>query len=162
MSGSRTPANKTKMKEALHYCYLLSTSDVLNEGEAVVAPGGMFGLALDTLPAFAVILNALVRGISTDNNPDSLVWLVLEMCFLVVFLLEFVIKLCIFGLTLTFCGLECWWNAFDMCILAGVIDTVSTFVVGSAKTKGLMMIKLLRLSRLTRLVRLLKYDILLN
>ena len=96
----------------------------------------MFGLALDTLPAFAVILNALVRGISTDNNPDSRVWLVLEMCFLVVSLLEFVIKLCIFGLTLTFCGPECWWNAFDMvCILAGVIDTVSTFVVGSCKNK---------------------------
>jgi len=51
----------------------------------------MFGLALDTLPAFVVILNALVRGINTDNNPDSLVWLVLEICFLVVFLLEFVI-----------------------------------------------------------------------
>ena len=123
----------------------------------------MFGLALDTLPAFAVILNALVRGISTDNNPGSLVWLVLDMCFLVVFLLEFVIKLCIFGLTFTFCGPECWWNAFDMvCILACVIDTVSTFVVGSAKTTGLMMIKLLRLSRLTRLVRLLRCDILLN
>jgi len=36
-------------------------------------------------------LNALVRGINTDNNSDRLVCLVLEMCFLVVFLLEFLI-----------------------------------------------------------------------
>ena len=100
----------------------------------------MLGLALDTLPAFVVVSNALAISLST-NNSDSLVSLVLEMCFLVVFILAFVFTFCIFALTLTLCGPECCWIAFDMVyILAGVTDSASTFVVGYAKTKLIMLV----------------------
>ena len=107
-----------------------------------------------------MLLNALAIAISTDNHPDNLVWKVLEILYLAVFMVEFVIKLCIFGLALTFCGPGRWWNAFDMfCILTGLIDAVYTFILGLATAQGLMMIKLLRLARLSRLVRLLRYEI---
>eukprot|EP00929_Paragymnodinium_shiwhaense_P101262 TRINITY_DN6421_c0_g2_i3.p1 TRINITY_DN6421_c0_g2~~TRINITY_DN6421_c0_g2_i3.p1 ORF type:complete len:823 (+),score=241.23 TRINITY_DN6421_c0_g2_i3:141-2609(+) len=127
---------------------------------------GIGGLLLDTAPALMIMLNALVIGMSADNDPDGLHWEVIEFVFLVFFSGEFLIKVKLFGCHATLLGKDKYWNYFDLfCILTALLDMGITY--GSQllpggeniNISGLMLIKMLRLARLARLVRLLRFKI---
>jgi hypothetical protein len=120
----------------------------------------------ETLPAAAIMLNALVIGVSTDNSPDSEIWNFIELFFLIVFIGELVMKAKAFGIMHLIKSKDRWWNCFDlMCVLISLVD--AGLFYGSALFESspsmdasfLNLIRMLRLCRLARLLRLLRFPI---
>eukprot|EP00928_Gymnodinium_smaydae_P028038 TRINITY_DN21498_c0_g2_i1.p1 TRINITY_DN21498_c0_g2~~TRINITY_DN21498_c0_g2_i1.p1 ORF type:complete len:722 (-),score=160.87 TRINITY_DN21498_c0_g2_i1:185-2269(-) len=127
---------------------------------------GTVALLLDVVPAAAVALNALVIGISSDVDPTSPVWQVLEFIFTGFFTLECLFKIRLFGLGNFLCGEDRMWNLFDVtCILTAYVDMFVTYILvpfmGTDEPDSgvFMLLKMLRLARLSRLIRLLHFKI---
>eukprot|EP00929_Paragymnodinium_shiwhaense_P101266 TRINITY_DN6421_c0_g4_i1.p1 TRINITY_DN6421_c0_g4~~TRINITY_DN6421_c0_g4_i1.p1 ORF type:complete len:846 (+),score=238.92 TRINITY_DN6421_c0_g4_i1:173-2710(+) len=153
--------------EAQDHFMLLTKQRIEEKEEATKEPGprGYMALALDTLPAIMIMLNALVIGISADTCPDCRYWEYVELIFLVFFTGEFVVKIRLFGCRVIMLGIDKWWNYFDLfCIFTAFMDVGITHMnrmLSGTETDmgGLMLIKMLRLARLARLVRLLRFKI---
>eukprot|EP00927_Polykrikos_kofoidii_P028328 TRINITY_DN24765_c0_g2_i1.p1 TRINITY_DN24765_c0_g2~~TRINITY_DN24765_c0_g2_i1.p1 ORF type:complete len:768 (-),score=131.31 TRINITY_DN24765_c0_g2_i1:152-2455(-) len=112
-----------------------------------------------------IILNAVFIGIETDlnredveHNAPKIFWFVAESCFLAIFIIELLLRLCADGLSM-FLDL---WNVFDLIIvLVGVVDTWVMEVFFSDANAAdnlqtLMVFRLLRLVRIARVLRILR------
>jgi len=123
-------------------------------------------LANDSIPAFLIMLNALIIGLEADNG-DSIpaFWEACELFFLVFFTGEFLLKFRTQTCRQVWSGPDRAWNGFDaFCIGTATFDMCITYgnkLAGGegVEVGGLMLIKMLRLARLARLVRLLRFKI---
>jgi len=117
----------------------------------------------------AVILgNAIVIGLETDWRVESNLWKQLEDVFLVIFLLELTLKLCVYGCAGFFrsSNPDLGWNVFDFIIVTlGVTDRIYSHIESDSERAGnnarfsvLLMrtFRLLRLLRIIRIFRLMK------
>jgi len=122
-------------------------------------------LILDTWIAFIVIMNAVAIGASMDQE-SSIGWLLVDGCFLIVYMAELAIKLRMGGRFLYFWGPQRTSNMFDCSIVA--VDTLQLgFLVffpdqvsQLEKTPSASLFRVLRLGKLTRIVRVLKHPLL--
>jgi len=132
-----------------------------------------FLLMLDIIPAFVIMVNAGVVGLSADMWPESPVWQALEVCFTIFFIAEIAVKMRVFGRKEYLFGGDWYWSWFDiLCVVLALVDMTITFsaspetdaAVEEEKTSGndtavLGILKMLKLARLGRIVRLLKFKI---
>eukprot|EP00931_Biecheleriopsis_adriatica_P100249 TRINITY_DN7541_c0_g1_i2.p1 TRINITY_DN7541_c0_g1~~TRINITY_DN7541_c0_g1_i2.p1 ORF type:complete len:712 (-),score=82.19 TRINITY_DN7541_c0_g1_i2:8-2065(-) len=124
-------------------------------------------ILLDIVPACVIVLNALAIGISSDVEPGSPLWQVLEYVFLAFYFCECVLKMYLYSCRWYFKGPERIWNIFDfLCLLLSFVDAVLSSLIllapGSETTvnlEGLMLLKIIRTSRLFRLIRTLRYEV---
>jgi len=118
---------------------------------------------MDVGIVLVISVNALIIGVSADNNPDNPLWEVLELVFFTIYLLEALVKLLIFDGRNYFVGPDYSWNIFDFgCLLISAIE-LSVSYIGRALDGGngdrsqLALLKVLRLARLARLVRVMRF-----
>ena len=123
-----------------------------------------FLLMLDVIPAFVIIINSAVAGISADFEPTSFAWTVLETLFALFFIGEILVKVKVFGLKGYFMGADWYWSWFDLlCVILALIEMAITYhslAAGQNAEMGAMSsLKMLKLARLGRIIRLLKFKI---
>eukprot|EP00930_Biecheleria_cincta_P029657 TRINITY_DN20603_c0_g1_i2.p1 TRINITY_DN20603_c0_g1~~TRINITY_DN20603_c0_g1_i2.p1 ORF type:complete len:700 (+),score=103.24 TRINITY_DN20603_c0_g1_i2:131-2230(+) len=117
-------------------------------------------LAMDIGIVFVIAANALAIGISLDNDPNAMSWQILEVCFFVIYFLEFIIKMIMLGPRNYFTGAEMSWNLFDViCLVVSSGDLMASFLQSDEGDEGpsWTLLKVLRLTRLVRLVRLMRF-----
>ncbi|CAE7586692.1 Scn1a [Symbiodinium natans] len=125
----------------------------------------MARLIMDVGIVLVISLNALVIGISADQDPDSPFWEVLELVFFGMYLLECVVKLVFFDGWQYFVGSDRSWNIFDFaCLVISAIELSISYITrlvegGNAARGQLALLKVLRLARLARLVRVMRYKV---
>ena len=121
-------------------------------------------LLLDAIPALVILASAAVAGISVDNDPESLIWNVLEVLFTIFFLGEIVVKLKVFGVKDFFWGADWYWSWFDLlCVVLALVEMVITYSGPSGGGQSPVgSLKMLKLARLGRIIRLLKFKIFLE
>eukprot|EP00434_Breviolum_minutum_P042919 symbB.v1.2.038225.t1/scaffold5883.1/size22780/3 len=116
-------------------------------------------------PTVVIVLNTIAMGAAIDNDPENIMWGILELFFAICYGMEFGYKLHMLGWRGYFLGPDCRWNGFDfLCLLLSLVDVVLVFLVlivsqwnfslGSAS-----IIKVARLARLIRLVRTLHFEV---
>jgi len=111
-----------------------------------------------------ITANAVVIGMETDMRGHGNLWQELEDAFLLIFLLELLLKLCVYGCIGFFNSPDRSWNVFDFLIVTlGVTDRVVSHISSEQKGSGarffvLLMrtFRLLRLLRIIRIFRLMK------
>jgi len=114
-----------------------------------------------------IAANSIVIGLETDIATDKSLWQMLEDVFLGVFVLELLIRLCVYGICKFFDthNPEFCWNLFDFVIVVfGVIDRVLEELATSQGKGGgarfivllLRIFRLLRILRIFRIFRVLK------
>lgn len=106
----------------------------------------------------AVILaNAVVIGLETDIHGHAHLWSELEDAFLLVFLLELMLKLCVYGFCGFFASSDKSWNTFDFLIVTlGVSDRVISHISKEQKGGARFFVLLMRTFRLLRLLRIIR------
>lgn len=124
---------------------------------------------VEVIPPIAIVLNSTTLGLSTDICVDCDIWQMLEILFTLIYSLEFVIKLKLFGCSGYFRGALWYWNVFDFfCLLLSVTELGITYGIklsmGDASeseeaTGNLVMLKIFRLARLMRTIRALQFEI---
>eukprot|EP00931_Biecheleriopsis_adriatica_P026732 TRINITY_DN16225_c0_g1_i1.p1 TRINITY_DN16225_c0_g1~~TRINITY_DN16225_c0_g1_i1.p1 ORF type:complete len:561 (+),score=72.55 TRINITY_DN16225_c0_g1_i1:42-1724(+) len=121
-----------------------------------------FDIVVGLCPALMILLNLLMIGVGLDIYPESLVWDVLETCFVVYYCGEIAAQIVVGGFLSFF---KRMWNWFDVfCAIMGLVDcSISWYVRGRSDPavvnfNSFMFIKLLRLSRLVRLIRLARHQ----
>jgi len=116
---------------------------------------------LEFLPAFVVLVNAVVIGVSLDFNQDALHWQVIEWFFTTYFSMEALLRMRIIGCKEYFSAADAGWNYFDLlCLACAYTDIVVTALLQSGSESGLggiMLIKILRLGRVCRLIRVMRF-----
>lgn len=111
-----------------------------------------------------ITANAVVIGMETDMRGHGDLWQRLEDAFLLIFLLELLLKLLVYGILGFFNSPDRSWNVFDFLIVTlGVTDRVVSHISRQQKGSGarffvLLMrtFRLLRLLRIIRIFRLMK------
>jgi len=142
-----------------------------DESDELVKSGGCCQYFVET-PCFQMCIgaviaaNAVVIGLETDwhDHSHEKLWQQMEDAFLLVFLLELLLKLCVYGLCGFFRGQDLGWHIFDFLIVTlGVADFILSHLSTERKGSGarffvLLMrtFRLLRLLRIIRIFRLMK------
>mmetsp|Transcript_42280 Transcript_42280/g.107566 ORF Transcript_42280/g.107566 Transcript_42280/m.107566 type:complete len:573 (+) Transcript_42280:115-1833(+) len=106
-----------------------------------------------------IVLNALCIGLEIDM-PEALPWDFIETIFLLVFVVELLLKLSCMGLRmfLDFKGEDFWWNIFDVFIVgAGFMDLIIQWRLGVSAGGVATIFRLVRLLRIMRLFRIVRY-----
>eukprot|EP00928_Gymnodinium_smaydae_P042748 TRINITY_DN28752_c0_g1_i1.p1 TRINITY_DN28752_c0_g1~~TRINITY_DN28752_c0_g1_i1.p1 ORF type:complete len:430 (+),score=67.82 TRINITY_DN28752_c0_g1_i1:758-2047(+) len=126
-------------------------------------------ILLDVIPAFVILINAAVIGVSADVEPDAFVWKVFEVLFTTFFILEIACKMRLFGCRGYLCSSDWYWSWFDIfCVALALIDMGMTAMIPTGEQTSedssggggsLGALKMLKLARLGRIVRLLKFKI---
>lgn len=99
-----------------------------------------------------VLVNAITIGLSTDYEWDG--WIVVEVCFATVFVMELLMKLFVHGVVEYFFGWDWRWHNFDfLLVIVAVVDVVINLSETNAELPGLSVARVLRLLRFARLVR---------
>eukprot|EP00930_Biecheleria_cincta_P084279 TRINITY_DN73771_c0_g1_i1.p1 TRINITY_DN73771_c0_g1~~TRINITY_DN73771_c0_g1_i1.p1 ORF type:complete len:628 (+),score=120.33 TRINITY_DN73771_c0_g1_i1:32-1885(+) len=118
------------------------------------------------VPAFVILANSFVVGLSQDDDPDKLVWLVLETCFVIFYICELIVGIKIAGSIRTFYSYRQLWNWFDtFCACTGLIDCGVSWIytlTDMKRTQRLsqfLVIKVFRLARVVRLIRLARHRV---
>eukprot|EP00930_Biecheleria_cincta_P016785 TRINITY_DN13538_c0_g1_i1.p1 TRINITY_DN13538_c0_g1~~TRINITY_DN13538_c0_g1_i1.p1 ORF type:complete len:884 (-),score=151.77 TRINITY_DN13538_c0_g1_i1:62-2653(-) len=111
---------------------------------------------LQVIVTLTIVLSTSGLGISMDNSPGWVGWLVFEIFCAFVFGIEVIIKVSLFTPKGYFCGEESMWNILDF-LLAGLAigDVIVSILAQDAPTTG-NMYAIFRAFRLARLVRILK------
>ncbi|CAK9015503.1 unnamed protein product [Durusdinium trenchii] len=119
---------------------------------------------LEMVPAFVIMVNAVVIGVSLDNNSTATYWQVLEVIFTVLFSLEALLRMRLMGCTTYFVGADAGWNYFDLICLACAYTDISLTMLfqlsqddSTSGLDGIMLIKVLRLGRVCRLIRVMRF-----
>lgn len=136
---------------------ILRSATVLDEASSSISSQGK-----DVFVAFVIVLNAMVLGLQQDNSPGWQGWDTFELCFLLFFILEFVVKCWYHGLKWYFVGPDWSWNCFDFSVVVmGIFEAIlaRTESQNLDSVPGTSMIKMARLGRLARLVRLMRFRI---
>eukprot|EP00928_Gymnodinium_smaydae_P042749 TRINITY_DN28752_c0_g1_i2.p1 TRINITY_DN28752_c0_g1~~TRINITY_DN28752_c0_g1_i2.p1 ORF type:complete len:588 (+),score=88.48 TRINITY_DN28752_c0_g1_i2:162-1925(+) len=143
---------------------------VVTEEDELLEEDSMKGLILlDVIPAFVILINAAVIGVSADVEPDAFVWKVFEVLFTTFFILEIACKMRLFGCRGYLCSSDWYWSWFDIfCVALALIDMGMTAMIPTGEQTSedssggggsLGALKMLKLARLGRIVRLLKFKI---
>lgn len=123
-------------------------------------------LSFQIFVGLVIMANAIVIGLETDIASEAVLWQQLEDFFLLIFLLELSLKLCVYG-----CGgffrsnnPDVSWNIFDFTIVGlGVTDRVLTHIAsltgngakgGSGARFIVLLLRTFRLLRLLRIIRI--------
>ncbi|CAE7552527.1 CACNA1F [Symbiodinium natans] len=119
---------------------------------------------LEVAPAFVILANAVVIGISADDHPDAPGWQVLELMFTLIFTFEALLRMRWTGCRVYLTGPDAGWNYFDMlCLTCAYTDLIITGIVqATAEGEGpalsaIMLIKILRLARVCRIIRVMRF-----
>lgn len=119
---------------------------------------------LEFAPAFVILVNAVVIGVSLDQDPEALQWQVLEWFFTAIFSMEALMRMRLLGCSNYFTGADSGWNYFDlMCLACAYTDIIVTASLqlsdgdSSSGLDGIMLIKILRLGRVCRLIRVMRF-----
>jgi hypothetical protein len=84
---------------------------------------------IDVVVYFTVMASVLKYGLAMDIQPEAQYWIVMECCFVVVFVAEMLLKNAILGCREYFCGFDRYWNWMDTIItIIAVGDSVMEFV----------------------------------
>lgn len=119
----------------------------------------MVRLFMDVGIVLVIAINAVCIGISADQNPDAVLWEVLELVFFGIYFLEFIVKACFLDRCNYWVGPDWSWNIFDfICLMISAVELSIRYIGrlmdgGSNSPSGLALLKVLRLARLARLVR---------
>jgi voltage-gated sodium channel len=127
-------------------------------------------LSFQIFVGLVIMANAVVIGLETDDASEAALWQQLEDFFLLIFLLELLLKLCVYGCSGFFrsSNPDVSWNIFDFIIVGlGVTDRALSHIAslsGNSKQGGgarfivllLRTFRLLRLLRIIRIFRLMK------
>mmetsp|Transcript_52212 Transcript_52212/g.122159 ORF Transcript_52212/g.122159 Transcript_52212/m.122159 type:complete len:666 (-) Transcript_52212:58-2055(-) len=117
-------------------------------------------LYLEPAICAVLLLNAIQIGITMDYG-DWDGWPYVELTFLIIYILELVLKVFLLGLK-ELCGRpQLWFNLADLVIIAiALFGVVVTFSVrdDGALSNPIVIFRLARLARITRLIRLLRFD----
>jgi len=113
-------------------------------------------VALEPLVAFLIIANGIMIGFQTHPEfEDWGGWPTLELVFVVVLILECVLRMFVLGCRRFFCGSDRLFNWFDLFLsLSGLADVFVQKVMG--EQSDMLGMSLLRFCRLIRLVRVVK------
>eukprot|EP00439_Symbiodinium_sp_Y106_P063764 s2236_g9.t3 len=157
---------KTRVKQGARNALAELSYDLDSSGNSV---GGFWlgcaALFLSIVPSLTIVVNAIVIGLQSDIQPDFVVWDILELCFCAIYTTEFVLKLCLLGFGVYFCGQDYKWNWFDsFCLLISYVDLSIYYTIrmtqsseSQSNLNSLMLIKMFRLGRLVRLIRLVRH-----
>eukprot|EP00928_Gymnodinium_smaydae_P047011 TRINITY_DN31353_c0_g1_i1.p1 TRINITY_DN31353_c0_g1~~TRINITY_DN31353_c0_g1_i1.p1 ORF type:complete len:631 (-),score=108.70 TRINITY_DN31353_c0_g1_i1:78-1970(-) len=127
--------------------------------------GLSYEMRIDTVMGAIILLNAIFIGISMDLSDGSTPWLLADMCFSFIFLVEIGLKISLHGVCGQFCGGSRISNCFDASLIA--IDLFqlileSFFPDAAASMKqapSASLFRVVRLGKLIRIIRLLKHPI---
>mmetsp|Transcript_97693 Transcript_97693/g.226549 ORF Transcript_97693/g.226549 Transcript_97693/m.226549 type:complete len:814 (-) Transcript_97693:60-2501(-) len=112
---------------------------------------------MDPFIGVVILCNATVIGISTDWYAGNVAWDWCELGFTLIFLLEVMVKVRVYGLAQHFCGSDMLWNVFDFLVVVLAVADLIVTLLGDVLTLGnVTLVRLLRFARLTKLVRVLK------
>eukprot|EP00930_Biecheleria_cincta_P084025 TRINITY_DN73523_c0_g1_i1.p1 TRINITY_DN73523_c0_g1~~TRINITY_DN73523_c0_g1_i1.p1 ORF type:complete len:745 (-),score=139.59 TRINITY_DN73523_c0_g1_i1:82-2088(-) len=118
---------------------------------------------LEFLPPIVVFMHVVVVGASEDVEPNSHVWIALEIAFTTFYFLEAVVKIGYYGVRGYFCGPDIGWNWLDFVILIMSLSDlfITTVLVHiapkvSADLTTFVLFRLIRLCRLARLMKTLR------
>eukprot|EP00435_Cladocopium_sp_Y103_P062242 s1190_g23.t2 len=123
----------------------------------------MVRLFMDVGIVLVIAINAVCIGISADQNPDAVLWEVLELVFFGIYFLEFIVKACVLDRCNYWVGPDWSWNIFDfICLMISFVELSIRYIGrlmdgGSNSPSGLALLKVLRLARLARLVRVMRF-----
>jgi len=120
-------------------------------------------LAVESFVGFVIVLNTFLLGVSSDWRPEWIGWVFIDGAFGVVFLLEVLFKMYVFGASRYFCGPERFTNAFEFTL---VVTAMLEFVLAIAargadndNQKLLSLFRVVRLFRVFRVLRVLRLEI---
>eukprot|EP00928_Gymnodinium_smaydae_P000381 TRINITY_DN10149_c0_g1_i3.p1 TRINITY_DN10149_c0_g1~~TRINITY_DN10149_c0_g1_i3.p1 ORF type:complete len:635 (-),score=101.53 TRINITY_DN10149_c0_g1_i3:285-2189(-) len=113
----------------------------------------------DSVMGIAILLNAIVVGLSADIQTDWQGWIVIDIIFFVIFLVEACIKWFLQGTKGYFCGEERKWNLFElMLIMLAAFEIVTAIGIpdqGRQPSGSLFrMVRLIRIAKILRVMRL--------
>eukprot|EP00928_Gymnodinium_smaydae_P056777 TRINITY_DN40101_c0_g1_i1.p1 TRINITY_DN40101_c0_g1~~TRINITY_DN40101_c0_g1_i1.p1 ORF type:complete len:588 (+),score=118.93 TRINITY_DN40101_c0_g1_i1:136-1764(+) len=124
-----------------------------------------FDYVLDSVMGFIIAANAVFLGAQMDaDNGREGTWMLLDMMFSLIFLLELGLKLALNGFRGQFCGNNQFSNCFDavLIFLDSVQLCIDLFLADMSKSMeeagvpSASLFRTLRLARLTRILRLLR------
>lgn len=116
---------------------------------------------LDPISFMLIVVNAVLLGVSTDIDPDSKTWEVIEYMFAAFFSGEMAVKMCTHGVGEFFFGIDWQWNVADLLfVFLAVLDALLTGLVDSSDSnlQFFTLMRLVRVARVTRLIRLLRFS----
>jgi len=117
---------------------------------------------MNSVVGFIIFANTVCLGLSLDiAKGNERTFLVLDIIFSILFMIELIVKLCAFGCHELYCGKDSMMNLFDTSIV--IIDSIQLVVMCTLKDSPfgpsgnyagvLRVVRLLRLSRILRLLR---------
>lgn len=157
-------------KEARTFVQALSHSRSVECVKAEPTITGYTGMVMDTVPAFVIILNCFLIGLSLDMSPDAQIWNIVEVVFTCFFFGEFVVKV-YYLRWYFFYGKDWTWNVFDLfCLSTAIADQFvywgeelrNSSGGGGANMEVFMLLKILRLARIARILRLMRFKVFLE
>eukprot|EP00928_Gymnodinium_smaydae_P062677 TRINITY_DN4648_c0_g1_i1.p1 TRINITY_DN4648_c0_g1~~TRINITY_DN4648_c0_g1_i1.p1 ORF type:complete len:586 (+),score=103.54 TRINITY_DN4648_c0_g1_i1:68-1825(+) len=121
--------------------------------------GMSFDLWLDTLVGTLIVLNAVFIGIRIDYDSSHIGWILVDVFFSLVFMVEVMLKLYVQGLNGYFCGPHKASNVFDVSLVSVdliqfVLDAMLT--IDDVDVSGVRVGALLRVVRLGKLLRVIR------
>lgn len=140
-------------------------------GYLLTMPPDKIEVMIDSIMSIVIFANSVFIGLSMDANDGGVTdridgWIIADITFTIIFLLELCVKLKLHGFCGHFCGNDKCSNIFDTALIVcdavqlafevflhEVADTLYTSGVPSAS-----LFRIVRLVRLARLLRLFKHD----
>eukprot|EP00931_Biecheleriopsis_adriatica_P054027 TRINITY_DN31757_c0_g1_i1.p1 TRINITY_DN31757_c0_g1~~TRINITY_DN31757_c0_g1_i1.p1 ORF type:complete len:647 (+),score=88.02 TRINITY_DN31757_c0_g1_i1:38-1942(+) len=124
-----------------------------------------FGMFVDIVSSLLIVANAFFLGVAMDYDDGSLIWMMVNLCFTIMFLLELVCRIYSRGLCGHFCDKDNrFMNALDFFLIS--IDCVQVYYEwnnlvdeDAAGAPSASLFRMIRLVKLARLVRVLKSDV---
>ncbi|CAE7266570.1 unnamed protein product [Symbiodinium natans] len=110
----------------------------------------------------SIILSFALMGLSLDNWPDWVGWMIFEAVFATVFVLEIVVKCVVLSPREYACGSDRYWNWLDVGLtLVAVIELFLNIIFQNAsRAKIILILRGLRLARVARLAKLINMPLL--
>mmetsp|Transcript_43864 Transcript_43864/g.80132 ORF Transcript_43864/g.80132 Transcript_43864/m.80132 type:complete len:664 (+) Transcript_43864:85-2076(+) len=116
-------------------------------------------LYLEPAICFVLMINAIQIGITMDFG-DWDGWPYVELTFVIIYILELILKVFLLGIKEFITRPQLWFNLADLLIIAiALFGVIVTFLNDDgALSNPIVIFRLVRLARITRLIRLLRFD----
>lgn len=116
---------------------------------------------LEPCACFLIVLNGALLGVQANPSMEDWVgWLYIEAVFILLFIMEFLVRLACAGPLKHFTGQDWIWSYFDLSIIAfAIVDLVVQVTGANLPGSGCSTaLRLFRLTRLTRIMRILRFQ----
>eukprot|EP00929_Paragymnodinium_shiwhaense_P069056 TRINITY_DN34841_c0_g2_i1.p1 TRINITY_DN34841_c0_g2~~TRINITY_DN34841_c0_g2_i1.p1 ORF type:complete len:768 (+),score=146.33 TRINITY_DN34841_c0_g2_i1:70-2373(+) len=117
---------------------------------------------IDPIVITVILINTVIIGLSTDHDRNWEGWQVVDLCFLVCYSVEAMVKMIILGCQIYFFGPSAWWNRFDFfLVITAALDAILTMATkdNNDGSPSLIILRTLRMTRFGRILRLLHFSI---